>query len=601
MLLVLGFLMFIFKVDYMKILQLELENFRRIRKATIFFNPTTFIIGPNNTAKSSIIAAIEALLSLEKEKLSQQDILENTDRTRPNFTTITACFGDISDDVAASRGFRGRVINGKFFYRKTLTIDSTKPKIETQEYPSSLKSEYANAKTYKDLLDAGLSEDSIRSAFDNFAPDAKLNKDWHKAIPDALDFNIEAEPIWVPNPGGIPQNVLSRLPRLIHIPALTESKEIESDEKKYALGECLSLLFEDLIINNPLKNEIQEKLTKLEKQMDPSSDESLVKKLLNEINCIIEDVFPKCGISIEPSLQDILSILRPKYDIKVYSNICTNVNRQGTGLIRTCAFAMLRYHARLKIQKELQTRPVLVAFEEPELFLHPSAASLLRDTIYSLGKSDQIICTTHSPWMIDLSRDPQSITKMSIGADDFAVSFNYGVSSIYGRLPVEDKSRIKMLQVFDDELSRVFFAEKVVIVEGDSEVLALKNTLKLFSEEQQREISAKYQIVKARGKASIISLVKYLKDLNIIPFVIHDGDTSVAGAQVFNQHIATAIGDSNLIYILENCLEEVLGYSPPSNDKPYKAFSYTQKWNTIEDVPLKWINALKKAFKDVLI
>jgi predicted ATP-dependent endonuclease of OLD family len=75
---------------------------------------------------------------------------------------------------------------------------------------------------------------------------------------------------------------------------------------------------------------------------------------------------------------------------------------------------MLRYHAKLKIQKELQTRPVLVAFEEPELFLHPSAANLLRDTIYSLGISDQIICTTHSPWMIDLRQEPQSVTKMNL-------------------------------------------------------------------------------------------------------------------------------------------------------------------------------------------
>ena len=64
--------------------------------------------------------------------------------------------------------------------------------------------------------------------------------------------------------------MLSKLPRLIHIPALTESKEIESDEKKYALGECLSLLFEDLIGATPLAGEIQTKLNELEKQMEPS-------------------------------------------------------------------------------------------------------------------------------------------------------------------------------------------------------------------------------------------------------------------------------------------------------------------------------------------
>ena len=50
----------------MRLLQLDLENFRRIKKATVCFEPSTFIVGPNNTSKSSIVAAIEALLSLRE-------------------------------------------------------------------------------------------------------------------------------------------------------------------------------------------------------------------------------------------------------------------------------------------------------------------------------------------------------------------------------------------------------------------------------------------------------------------------------------------------------------------------------------------------------
>jgi hypothetical protein len=46
------------------------------------------------------------------------------------------------------------------------------------------------------------------------------------------------------------------------------------------------------------------------------------------------------------------------------------------------------------------------------MYLHPSAANLLRDTIYALGESDQIFCTTHSPWMIDLSKNWQSLTNV---------------------------------------------------------------------------------------------------------------------------------------------------------------------------------------------
>lgn len=63
----------------MKLIKVELSNFRRIEQATIHVSPATFIVGPNNAAKSSIIGAIEALLSLENEKLSVLDIREDND------------------------------------------------------------------------------------------------------------------------------------------------------------------------------------------------------------------------------------------------------------------------------------------------------------------------------------------------------------------------------------------------------------------------------------------------------------------------------------------------------------------------------------------
>lgn len=580
----------------MRLIRLELENFRRIERATIHLSPATFIVGPNNTGKSSIIAAVEAILSLEKEKLSQQDILEHPDGTRADLTTITAYFGEIPDDVAASRGFRGRVIDGEYVYRKSLTVGSTKPKIETKEVPSSVKPTFSKAKRVKDLLDGGIPSAMVKDALGKSDPEEKLGKDWHRAIPDAVDFDTTAEPKWEPNPGGIPQNVLSRLPRLIHIPALTESKEIESGEKRYPLGECLALLFEDLIQATPLAEDIQTKLSELEAQMDPADEASLVHGLVNGINAIVADVFPRCGISIKPSLQGLLDILKPKYDIKVFSNIHTGIERQGTGLIRTCAFAMLRYHTRLKIEKDLQTRPILVGFEEPELFLHPSAGNLLRDTIYALGETDQIICTTHSPWMIDLGRDPQSITRMQLDNNDDVVATNYGISSALGRLDQEDKRRVKMIQIFDDELSRVFFSDCVVVVEGDSEILAIRQTLKHLPEATQKLILSRYQIVRARGKASIISLVKYLRELQIEPRVIHDGDFDVPGAERFNQPIAEALGRDDHLVVLDPDLEGAMGYEAPSRDKPYAAFQRAGGWDEPSDVPEAWRRAIETIF-----
>ena len=577
----------------MHLRRLTIDNFRRIAAADILLEPATFLIGPNNTGKRSVIAAIEALLSLESEKLTQTDILVLPDGTRAESAVITGYICDIPADVAASRGFKGRVINGEFVYKKTLSTSSSKPTLQTREKPFTDKPEFSACKTIGDLRTAGLTEEAAK---DGLGSTDKLKKGWERGVPDVLDFDTTAEPSWVQNPGGIPQNVLSRLPRLIHIPAMADNKDIESGEKRHILGECLSLLFEDLVQDNPVAKTIQKNLDVLEAEMNPEAEGSLVFGLLRDVNGIIGDVFPNCGISIMPSLQNLLDVLKPKYEISVFSNIKTDVVRQGTGLVRTCIFAMLRHHARMKIEKALQTRPVIVAFEEPELYLHPSAANMLRDTIYELGQSDQIVCSTHSPWMIDLARDPQSLSRMYLGADGTASAYNYGVSSILGALPEDDKRRVKMLQIFDDELSRVFFAENVVIVEGDSQVVAVRETLKLLPQDVQKEVQSKYQLVKARGKASIISLVKYLKELGMNPRVMHDGDFGVEGAEKFNKPISDALSAPDHLVVLDKNLEEALGYVAPTRDKPFKAYECVRTWAAAADVPKPWREAITGLF-----
>lgn len=62
-------------------------------------------------------------------------------------------------------------------------------------------------------------------------------------------------------------------------------------------------------------------------------------------------------------------------------------------------------------RREEETRSLIIGFEEPELYLHPNAISKIKDTIYRLAENpnNQIICTTHSPYMIDISRRPRQI------------------------------------------------------------------------------------------------------------------------------------------------------------------------------------------------
>ena len=65
------------------------------------------------------------------------------------------------------------------------------------------------------------------------------------------------------------------------------------------------------------------------------------------------------------------------------------------------------------------------------------------------------------------------------------------------------------LQKIDDYVARVFFAQKVIIVEGDTEDIVFRHTINAMPENVRKDIKGKYQIVKATGKATMISFIKY--------------------------------------------------------------------------------------------
>lgn len=437
----------------MKLVRLEIKNYRRIEYADIYFSPATFIIGANNHGKSSIIKCIESLLSL-KDIVKPEDYRILPDKSKETTIEICGYFTDIDKATANSKGFKGRVIDGQYIYKKEFNITSNKPKIFTKQYEYALSEEFKDVKSWQDLLDKGFTNEELCELLGQSSPPKgnKLPKDWELNIENAVEWDLESEPKDVENPGGIPSVVVSKLPRVVHIPSYTDVNDIGKADGNTVIGECLGILFEDLLSNNELAAGIQNQLNELQQVMSPHTQGSMTDTICQEINKVIGDVFPNCGINIDPSLKDLASVLKPKYEVKLFSNVDTEPERQGTGLVRTTIFSMLRYHSNLKIKGNLNTRPLLVAFEEPELYLHPSAANLLRDTIYLLGLSDQIVCTTHSPWMIDLSKDWQSLTKIALNGD-YTYAINYGLSQAAQVLEGDEHERIKMIKTFDDDIN----------------------------------------------------------------------------------------------------------------------------------------------------
>jgi hypothetical protein len=337
----------------------------------------------------------------------------------------------------------------------------------------------------------------------------------------------------------------------------------------------------------------------LAKELDPSDTTSAFGKMMGELNTIIASVFPEAKIHACADLSDPDKSIKPTFTVELSSNIRTPVNHQGAGMVRSAVFGILRFRQKwLSNREDVEIkRSTIIGFEEPEIYLHPSAANQMRDTIYELSAQDsQIIATTHSPYLIDLARKPKQVLNRFTFAGAAIQVQPFNVTDAFKMLQDEDKDYVKMILKVDDYVARVFFTKRVVVVEGDTEAIVIRESLNRLEKCERLGILANTEVIKARGKASIIGLAKYLKAMGITPFVIHDRDAGVTGAEKFNAPIEAAVGKENVIQ-LEECLEDVLGYAPPSTEKPFAAYSFTKDWgDSWTDVPEKWRLVMERAF-----
>lgn len=592
----------------MQLHNLHIENFRKLHNVDIQFGQTTFLIGANNAGKTSTLDALELLLKLDKKlTISDRSRYKNAlgeEISEDGDVVIEGEFRDVSDDVLNTRGFnRERLFiyisddgDKKYGFKYRLRLDeANKVHREMQLRRVVLKPQYVACKNLQEIINVGVDAALFEGEDLNKKITAKDQSAWEEKYPELYDVLNDSE--WLENPGGIAQNVLSRLPKFLKIKADVLSGEMS--EKSGTLVDLLNIIFEELRESSDHYKKAKAELEALQKEMNPNDSDSLFGQLMCDLNKAVDTVFPMSAINVSTDLSKPES-LKPSYGIQISSNVTTSVDLQGTGLVRSAVFALLRFNQQRQLKQESHLG-MIVGFEEPELFLHPNAAENMRQLIYQLSSSNcQIAATTHSPYMIDLAQDSlQVLNSYSVINHHYSSIVAFNLTGGFKSIAEDDKQRVKMVQKIDDYVSRVFFARKSVIVEGDTEDIVFKKTISLMPESVRKQIRSDYQIVMAHGKATMISFVKYLKALNVDVFVVHDEDSGVEGAEKMNQPILDSLdGDANNRLMMHNCIEDELGYNAPSSDKPYKAYKFVSQWKKWDDVPDRWKEVMKKVFHE---
>jgi len=165
----------------------------------------------------------------------------------------------------------------------------------------------------------------------------------------------------------------------------------------------------------------------------------------------------------------------------------------------------------------------LLLIDEPENALHPMAARAAQRHLYKLAESPdwQVIMTTHSPYFINPFEDHTTIVRLERSADDEMNSITprtYRSDDI--TFEGDDKARLQALQHIDPSFAEVFFGSYPILVEGDTEHAAFIAAIV----EKEDDLLDRVTVVRARGKAILLPLIKVLTHFKINFGVVHDCD-----------------------------------------------------------------------------
>ena len=195
----------------MKLSKLHIKNFRKLNNVEINLADATFLVGANNSGKSTTLDAIEILTSEKKlDSLCRSKYISENGEELTMIRMILLSRGHFQ--MFPKILFNKRVsmhqdllpletvddISYSFRYRVRLSPDN-KSHREILMHTITLKSEYASCSTYQELIDKGIDP----GYFDGRDLSKKLNaaskKELENVCPDLYDVNEVEE--WFENPG----------------------------------------------------------------------------------------------------------------------------------------------------------------------------------------------------------------------------------------------------------------------------------------------------------------------------------------------------------------------------------------------------------------
>lgn len=579
----------------MKLKKISIRNLRGLQNVEFDNHSFTTLIGKNNCGKSSVLRAIEMLCNGIKPDLEEFYLRAEED------IVIEGVFGDLKEWERTSPAVSALVYNNELRLRYVASIiaeEGEKRKIEVSYFAFKQNEQIEGWQEKWGELDDNMQQ-IAREAGIGAARDftSKANKERVKQwirdnYPDRV---IQGEAVWSDDSIAFNNSLQQALPKIVIIPAVkdaTEESKYSRTGKSGAFGELMKKLILPQIQAEAEYENIVNAISALSDRIHSEEgidgirqiNDRLSRRLSRLINAKANVKFDNPEIDTIISSSVGLRILDGTHD--------TPIGLQGHGLQRTLIFSLLEMVAESEAAiSDENSRTTIVLYEEPELYLHPQMLRKLKSILNTISQSEnwQIICSTHSPVFINVADVPESLVILSRTADGGIalrqLTENPFEDTDPGRI---ERDALRAALDFHPTVCEVFFASKVVLVEGDTEMAIFKHCDPLLGHcgvDLERALDC--TIVSCGGKWTIPAIGRLLRSFGIPFRVVHDLDRhSKTDAQLVelapihpfraNARIALVAAPED-IFICEDTLEDL--WEGSKSDKPYSAIK-----NNIERV-----------------
>jgi len=597
----------------MKICHITLNNFRTFEYFDQDVGRHNTLVGKNNSGKSNLLWAISCFYN--SNQLNPEDIRKDEHGNFVNNSfSICLTFDDLNEEE--------KRLNQKYLNDDKIKIELSGFFDESNKF---IKEYHGYIKDYEltfpDTFDPSLKQILTSSSLPRASEIAEINQ--LQEIRDELDLEGRyCGDHWE----RIKDEYLTRTPEIQKIP---KEKLAEENYHGFVRTHRPDVIGKSVLIpaikdpqdilytgktSTPIRQLVSELLSGVESegtikkfqdfQEDLIKERKIQKETLEErFNEELELWNTTVQIDLkEYAIKDSLPI---EFELLFNDGVLTNLERKGTGLQRYVFFKFL------KILNEIRLTPsnsIFFLFEEPEAHLHPQIqreiARILKDLTKNEDSSYQTFLSTHSPQFIDM----RNLDNVFI----FKKLENFCTDSIKCQLNLEKlKDRIKVMLFFDPHVSEIFFAEKVILLEGQSEQLLFNI---LIQEDMLKVLNI--SIINTHSKYNILLFVKVLNSLKIPHCIMIDEDpfflpyftnSNIEKIRQKRKHyklnltIANAIDYSlGKLVIISPDLEGLLGVSRNQRVKLGKPTAIYQKFVDLQKQNSSKINELIDLFKLLL-